>query len=75
VRFECDFTDPDDRSQELTIEVELTADEVRVIRMLHREHAADVQLTTEAYALKHAYAQAPDGFQHISGGIRQLVTH
>jgi hypothetical protein len=75
MRFECDFVSLDDQRQQVTIPVELTPDEVRVIRMLHRQHAPDVELTTHAYALKHAYAQAPDGFQHISGGIRQLIVH
>jgi hypothetical protein len=74
VRFECDFVSLDDQRQ-VTIPVELTPDEVRVIRMLYRERASDVELTTHAYALKHAYAQAPEGFQHISGGIRQVMVN
>jgi hypothetical protein len=73
MRFECDFVSLDDQRRKVTIPVELTPDEVRVIRMLHREHAPDAELTTHAYALKHAYAQAPDGFQHITGGIRQIL--
>jgi hypothetical protein len=73
MRFECDFVSLDDQRQVMTIPVELTPDEVRVIRMLHRERASDVELTTHAYALKHAYAQAPEGFEHIRGGIRQLM--
>jgi hypothetical protein len=75
VRFECDFAGPDDRRQQVTIPVELTPDEVRVIRMLHREGAPHVEVTTKAYALKHAYAQAPDGYQHIQGGVRQVLAH
>jgi hypothetical protein len=71
MRFECDFVNPDDR-QQVTIPVELTPDEVRILRMLHREHAPNVELTTHAYTLKHAYMLAPDGFQHVVGGIRQL---
>jgi hypothetical protein len=75
MKFECDFSDPDDRSQQVTIPVELTPDEVRVIRALHREGDPHVEVKTKAYALKHAYAQAPDGFQHIQGGIRQVMVN
>jgi hypothetical protein len=77
VRFTCRFAPEDEyrRAEEIEIAVELTPDEVRVIRMLHREHAPSVELTTQAYALKHAYAQAPDGFRHISGGIRQVMVN
>jgi hypothetical protein len=75
VRFECDFTNPDDRSQRVTIKIELTPDETRIIRMLHREHAPNVELTTHAYALKHAYAQAPEGFRHVRNGVRQVLVN
>jgi hypothetical protein len=75
VRFECDFTNPDNRRQRVTIPVELTPDEVRIIRMLHREHAPNVELTTQAYALKHAYAQAPEGFRHVQNGVRQVLVN
>jgi hypothetical protein len=72
VRFICAFVHSDRRAEEIEIAVELTPDEVRVIRMLHREQDPHVGVKTLAYALKHAYAQAPDGFRHISGGIRQV---
>jgi hypothetical protein len=73
VRFTCRFAHAD--REEITISVMLTPDEVRVIRMLYREHAPQVELTAEAYALKHAYAQAPSGYQHVSGGTERVLEH
>jgi hypothetical protein len=75
VKFTCAFVDPDRRAEEIEIAVELTPDEVRIIRMLHREHAPNVELTTQAYALKHAYAQAPEGFRHVQNGVRQVLVN
>ena len=75
VRFTCAFVHPDRCAEEIEIAVELTPDEVRIIRMLHREHAPNVELTTQAYALKHAYAQAPEGFRHVQNGVRQVLVN
>jgi hypothetical protein len=71
----CAFTDPDDRSQEVTIEVALTADEIKAIRVLRSEADPHLWTKIQAYALRHAYRMAPEGFQHIQGGIRQLLVH
>ena len=75
VRFTCAFIHPDRRAEEIEIAVELTPDECRVIRMLHREKAPTAELTTEAMALKHAYAQAPEGFRHVRNGVRQVLVN
>ena len=75
VRFTCAFIHPDRRAEEIEIAVELTPDECRVIRMLHREKAPTAELTTEAMALKHAYAQAPEGFRHVQNGVRQVLVN
>ena len=75
MRFTCAFVDPDRRAEEIEIAVELTPDECRVIRMLHREKAPTAELTTEAMALKHAYAQAPEGFRHVRNGVRQVLVN
>jgi hypothetical protein len=72
MRFTCAFVDPDRRAEEIEIAVELTPDETRIVRLLHREGAPSAQLTTEAYALKHAYAQAPSGYRHVQNGVRQV---
>jgi hypothetical protein len=72
MKFECDFADPHDRSQQITVAIELTPDEVRVLRMLHRERAPQAELTAHAMVLKHGYQQAPAGYQHVQGGIRQV---
>jgi hypothetical protein len=74
MRFECDFVNPD-RSEQVTIPVELTPDETRVVRMLHREGAPTAEVTSLAMALRHAYAQAPEGYRHITGGIRQVMVN
>ena len=75
MRFECDFADPDDRSQQVTLKVELTAAEIKAINCLRRDGDPEVRVKIQAYALRHAYAIAPRGFQHIQGGIRQLMVH
>jgi hypothetical protein len=75
MRFTCRFAHPDRRAEEIEIRVELTPDEVRMIRALHREQDPNVEVKTLACALKHAYAQCPDGFQHVQGGIRQLMVN
>ena len=75
MRFTCAFVDPDRRAEEIEIAVELTPDECRIIRMLHREKAPSAQLTTEAYALKHAYQQAPKGYRHVQNGVRQVLVN
>jgi hypothetical protein len=75
MKFECDFADPEDRSQQVTIPVQLTSDEIKVVNCLRRDGDPHVEVKIQAYALRHAYAMAPEGFQHIQGGIRQLVMH
>jgi hypothetical protein len=75
MKFECDFADPDDRRQQVTIPVKLTADEIRAINGLRRDGDPHVEVKVKAYALRHAYAVAPRGYQHIQGGIRQLMVH
>jgi hypothetical protein len=75
VKFLCAFTDPDDRSQNVTIPVELSANEVKAIRALRREGDPHLWVKMQAYALRHAYQMAPDGFQHTSGGVRQVLVN
>jgi hypothetical protein len=75
MRFECDFVDPDDRRQQVTIPVELTPGECRAIRALRREGDEHLWVKIQSFALRHAYRQAPEGFQHIQGGVRQLLVH
>jgi hypothetical protein len=75
MRFECDFANPDDMRQRVTIPVELTADEVRAVRALRRDGDPHVEVKVLAYALRAAYAKAPSGYQHVQGGIRQLFAH
>jgi hypothetical protein len=75
VRFTCKFAHPDWRSEEIEIPVELSADDIKAIRVLRSE--ADPHLATkiQAFALRAAYRQAPEGFQHIQGGIRQIMVN
>jgi hypothetical protein len=75
VRFTCAFAHPERRAEEIEIAVELTPDECRVIRMSHRERAPQADLTSKAMALKHAYAQAPEGFRHVQNGVRQVLVN
>jgi hypothetical protein len=75
VKFECDFGDPDDRSQDITIEVELTADEIKAINGLRRDGDRHVEIKILAYALRRAYQIAPRGFQHIQNGVRQVMVN
>jgi hypothetical protein len=75
MKFECDFADPDDRSQQVTVPVELTVDEVRAVRALRREGDPHVEVKTAAYALRHAYRVAPVGYLHIQGAVRPLLVH
>jgi hypothetical protein len=73
VRFTCAFIHPDRRAEAIEIAVTLTPDETRVVRMLYRENAPNAELTSQAMALKHAYAQAPEGFRHVQDGVRQVL--
>jgi hypothetical protein len=73
VKFTCAFAHPDRRAEEIEIAVELTASEVKAINCLRRDGDPHVGVKIQAYALRHAYQIAPDGFRHIAGGIRQVV--
>jgi hypothetical protein len=75
MKFTCLFAHEDRRHEELTIAVELTADEVKAIRALCREGDEHWEVKSRAYALRHAYRMAPQGFVHIGGGVRQVMVH
>jgi hypothetical protein len=75
MRFECDFVSLDDRRQQVTIPVALTADEIKAINCLRRDGDPHVDVKTQAYALRRAYQMAPHGYRHISGGVRQLMVN
>jgi hypothetical protein len=73
MRFECLFTHPDRRDEEITIDVTLTAAEVKAVRALYREGDPAAECKSQAYALRHAYQLAPSGYQHIRDGVRQVL--
>jgi hypothetical protein len=75
VKFECDFGDPDDRSQDITIEVELTADEIKAINCLRRDGDPHVEVKIQAYALRRAYQLVPPNYRHIQNGVRQVMVN
>jgi hypothetical protein len=75
MRFTCLFAHEERRAEEITIAVELTQDEIRAIRVLRSEADPHLWTKIQAYALSHAYRMAPEGFQHIRGGVRQLQVH
>jgi hypothetical protein len=74
MKFQCDFVDPDTREQ-ITIDVALTANEVRAVRALYREGDPAAECKTHAYALRAAYRQAPSGYQHVANGVRPFAVH
>jgi hypothetical protein len=70
MKFECRFAHPDRRDEEITIPVALTTGEIKTVRALRRDGDPHVEVKVKAYALRHAYAQAPDGYLHVPGGVR-----
>ncbi len=58
MRDECEFVHTK-TSKTRTIAVQLTADEV--------EKAGGQDLILRAYAMRHAYREAPAGFLHVAG--------
>jgi hypothetical protein len=66
MRFTCHFLNSatDERK---TIVVPLTAAECRSVESLRKHKGSETaDVHAEAYALRHAYADLPDGFRHIS---------
>jgi len=72
MRHSCEFVNPitDER---MTVIAQLTADEIKSVERLRGQNG-DADLIARAYALKHAYAQAPKGFLHLHGSERLLRT-
>jgi hypothetical protein len=59
VRFTCEF-EHEHTGEHRTVPVALSAMEVRSLRDLTR----DAEVIAEAMALRHAYAEVPNGFRH-----------
>ena len=66
MRFDCEF-EHRETGERRTIAVQLTADEE------HKAGGADLYLF--AYALRHAYGEAPAGFLHVQHGVRAAAVH
>jgi hypothetical protein len=75
MRFECRFAHPDRPDQEMVIRVTLPEDDIKAINCLRRDGDPYVDVKSKAYALRHAYRMAPQGFVHIGGGVRQVMVH
>jgi hypothetical protein len=74
MRFECEFMRPCDGARK-TLFVDLTSDEVASVNAARNSSRSDV--LAAAYALRHMYQIAPDGFQHLQKGVKpapELVT-
>jgi hypothetical protein len=64
MKFEADFINLE-TDKRMTVEGALTPDEIAKARA-----SDDPDLFAQAYALRHAYREVPDGFRHMLGGIR-----
>jgi hypothetical protein len=72
VRFNCAFVHPDRRGEEIEIAVELDECEIKAINCLRRDGDPHVEIKVLAYALRRAYALAPEGFVHIANGVERV---
>ncbi len=66
MRIECEFRNPATGETRL-IAVQLTADEI--------DRAGGRELYEQAYALRHAYREAPAGFYHVARGVRAAAVN
>lgn len=62
MRFTCQFEHKDTGEQKAVV-VALSAEEISSIDAI-RAGGDDTELFAEAFALKHAYREVPDGFLH-----------
>jgi hypothetical protein len=64
MRFNCHFLNPD-TDERKTIVASLNEAERKSIESLRKHKGTDTaDVTAEAMALRHAYAEVPDGFRH-----------
>lgn len=61
-RYRCEFENG--AGDHRTVTVDLSSGEVDNAR-----RHADPELVAKAFALRHAYRDAPKGFRHIAGGV------
>jgi hypothetical protein len=61
-RYSCEFES--DAGDNHTITVDLSPGEVDSAR-----RHVDPELVAKAFALRHAYRDAPEGFRHTAGGV------
>lgn len=66
MRYEVDFANPK-TGETRVIAVQLALQEI--------EKAEGQDLVLRAYAVRHAYREAPAGFLHVAGGQRPLRAH
>jgi hypothetical protein len=67
MRYECIFMRPSDGARK-TLFAELTAEEAKSLQA--SRNAARTDVLAAAYALRHMYKVAPDGFQHLRNGVK-----
>jgi hypothetical protein len=72
MRFLCDFACPHDSSLQVTVPVELSADECRAVRAMRRDGDPHVEVKAKAFALRTAYRLAPPDYVHVAGGTRPV---
>lgn len=70
MKYEITMMHPETGEQRL-LTVELNEEERASVRTIAERR----DLYAQCYALTHAYRQAPKGFQHIKGAIRQIAMH
>lgn len=65
MRFNCEFKHQDTGARK-TIVASLSQAECQSIKSLRKHKGIETaEVTAEAYALRKAYAEVPDGFRHI----------
>lgn len=66
MKFTCHFLNPD-TDERRTIIASLTPAECWSIESLRKHKGTETaEVHAEAHALRHAYAELPDGFRHLS---------
>lgn len=63
MKFKTEFENAD-TGECKTITAALTAAEVRAVQKLREDAHAEADLHAQAYALRHAYNEVPNGFLH-----------
>jgi len=65
MRFTCNFLNPD-TDERKSIVAALSAAECRSIDSLRKHKGGETaEVHAQAYALRHAYSEVPDGFRHV----------